>query len=403
MTLDIPTLTDQIMQQESDHVVQSYKRAPFVLVHGEGVHLYDSEGKAYMDWVAGIAVNSLGYKDEGVQKVINQQLGTGLIHVSNLYHTVPQADLATMLCEKSFADRVFFCNSGTEANEAALKFARKVAYEQGKTEKHEIITFTNGFHGRTMGSLAMTPRDKYQKPFAPMLPGVHVAEFNDLDSVKALINENTAAVIIEPIQGEGGVNVADIEFMQGLRDLCNQYDALLIFDEVQCGVGRSGTLWGHEPYGVTPDIMTLAKPLAAGLPIGAVLVTEAVGSAIKPGDHGSTFAGGPVVTAVAKEVLTRISDPEFLAHVREVGDYLTESLNELQSPLIKEVRGRGLMAAVELTVETAPIIEAGYENGLILVNAGANVLRFVPPLIVDKSHVDTLVERLSAILTQVQS
>lgn len=392
------TRTEQIIQQDQDYVVQNYKRAPFVLVHGEGTTLFDSEGHAYADWVAGIAVNALGYSDKNVQAAINQALSTGLIHVSNLYHTAPYAGLAALLVENSFADRVFFCNSGAEANEAAIKFVRKVAYENGKPHKNEIITFTGGFHGRTVGALALTVKEKYQKPFMPLMPGVHLAEFNNLDSVKALISDNVAGIIIEPIQGEGGINIAEQEFLQGLRDLCDQYDALLIFDEVQCGVGRTGTLWAHEPMGVTPDIMTLAKPLAGGLPIGAALMTERVASAMHPGEHGTTFAGGPLVCTVAQTVLSKIMQPEFLAHVREVGDYLLESLSELNSPLIKAVRGRGLMVGLELTVDVSPVIDAGYEHGLIMVNAGTNVIRFVPPLIVEKPQVDALVSKLNTIL-----
>lgn len=398
----LPTLTDQIMQGENDYLVQNYKRPPFVLVHGEGMTLYDSEGNAYLDWVAGIAVNALGYKDAGLMDAITAQLAHGMIHVSNLYHTAPHVELAKMLVEKSFANRAFFCNSGTEANEGALKFARKVAYEAGKPEKTEIVAFTGAFHGRTMGALALTPREKYQKPFGPMLSGVITAEFNNIESASAAIGPNTAAVFVEPIQGEGGINIASNEFLRVLRELCDEHDALLIFDEIQCGVGRTGTLWAHESSGVSPDMMTIAKPLAGGLPIGAVLVTEAVASAIKPGDHGTTFAGGPVVTGAALEVLRRVSEPEFLAQVSETGAYLMERLVEINSPLIQEVRGRGLMVALELTIEANPVIEAGYEQGLLLVNAGPNVLRFVPPLIADKSHVDTLVERLTVILANEQ-
>ncbi|MDX1995714.1 MAG: aspartate aminotransferase family protein [bacterium] len=400
--VDMQTWTDDIMEQEGRTVVQSYKRAPFVIVHGEGVYLYDSEGNAYLDWVAGIAVNALGYNDEGVTRAINQQLSTGLLHTSNLYYTVPMVELASMLVEKSFADRVFFTNSGTEANEGAIKFARKLAYENGQSEKTEIVTFSNAFHGRTMGSLALTPREKYQKPFQPLLPGVSVAEFNSIESAQAAIGAKTAAVIVEPIQGEGGINIASTEFLQTLRDLCDEYDALLIFDEIQCGVGRTGTLWAHEQTGVTPDIMTLAKPLAGGLPIGAILMTEKIASAMHAGEHGSTFAGGPFITGVAREVFSRISQPEFLAHVNEVGEYLMERLQEINSPLIKEVRGRGLMVAAEMTMDVSPIIEAGYKNGLMLVNAGANVIRFVPPLIVEKQHVDLLVTRLTTILEEMQ-
>lgn len=390
--------TQEIIDLEQSHVVQSYVRPPFVLERGEGVTLYDTEGNAYIDFVAGIAVNSLGYSDPDVTAAIEKALSKGVLHVSNLYHSAPHAQLAAALCEKSFADRVFFCNSGAEANEGAIKFARKVAYEKGKTGKTEIVTFTNAFHGRTMGALAVTPKEKYQKPFAPLLPGAVLAEFNNIESAKAAIGPNTAGVIVEPVQGEGGVNPATTEFLQAVRALCNEHDAVLIFDEVQCGVGRTGTLWAHEQYGVTPDIMTLAKPLAGGLPIGAVLCTEAVASTIKPGDHGSTFAGGLVVTSAAKAVLDKISQPEFLAHVTEVGEYLHERLSEINSPLIKEVRGKGLMAGVELTVPAGPLVKEGYKHGLLLVNAGDNVLRFVPPLILEKQHVDVLAEKLTIIL-----
>jgi acetylornithine/N-succinyldiaminopimelate aminotransferase len=399
--VDNITLTDQLIEEEHEYIAQTYKRAPFVLVHGEGVHLFDSDGKVYLDWVAGIAVNALGYQDAELTDAI-QSAAKGLIHVSNLYHTAPQIELAKMLVEKSFADRVFFTNSGTEANEGAIKFARKVAHEKGLTDKTEVVCFTGAFHGRTMGSLALTPREKYQKPFLPLMPGAVVAEFNNLDSAKEVIGAKTAAVIIEPVQGEGGIYGATPEFLRGLRELCDQYSAVLIFDEIQCGMGRTGTLWAYEASGIAPDIMTIAKPLAGGLPIGAILLTEAVASAMHPGEHGTTFAGGPLVTGVAKVVLNRVSQPEFLAQVNDVGDYLMERLSEINSPLIKEVRGRGLMVAVELTVDTNPIIEAGYQHGLILVNAGTNVIRLVPPLIVEKQHVDELVEKFTVILSAQQ-
>jgi predicted acetylornithine/succinylornithine family transaminase len=388
----------QVMDLERAHVVQSYARAPFVLARGEGVMLYDTEGKAYLDFVAGIAVNAFGYGDAGIAAAIQEGLQSGIIHISNLYHTAPHAELAALLCEKSFADRVFFCNSGAEANEGAMKFARKVAYEQGHTDKTEIVAFTHAFHGRTMGALSVTPKEKYQKPFAPLLPGIVVAEFNDVAGAQAAIGPKTAAVIVEPIQGEGGIHAATPSFLKTLRALCDEHGALLIFDEIQCGVGRTGTLWAHEQYGVTPDIMTLAKPLAAGLPIGAILCTEAVASAIKPGDHGSTFAGGPLITHVAKTVLERVSQPEFLAHVRETGAYLMERLSEINSPLVKEVRGRGLMVGLELTVPAIPLIREGFKHGVLMVNAGDEVIRFVPPLIVEKAHIDQLVEKLTHIL-----
>lgn len=385
-----------VIELENNNIVQSYKRPEFVLDHGKGMMLYDTDGKGYQDWVAGIAVNALGYGDPGLTQAL-QRGAAGLIHTSNLYYTAQQAELAALLIEKSFADRAFFSNSGTEANEGAIKFARKVAYDSGNSAKTEIVHFSRAFHGRTMGSLALTPKEKYQKPFGPLMPGAILAEFNDIASAEAAINENTAAVFIEPIQGEGGIHPATSEFLQALRRLCDKFNAILIFDEIQCGMGRTGTLWAHETAGVTPNIMTLAKPLAGGLPIGAILVTEEVASHIHPGDHGTTFGGGPFITGVAKYVVERVSQPEFLAQVAEVGEYLKERLEEINSPLVKEVRGRGLMVGMELTIDVTPVIEAGYQHGLLLVNAGPNVIRFVPPLIAQKSDVDALVEKLTSI------
>ncbi len=386
------------IHHEQEHVLQTYVRPNFVLERADGITLYDTDGKAYQDWVSGIAVNSLGYNDSGLNQVIHDQLATGLIHVSNLYHTQPHADLAKALCDSSFADKVYFCNSGAEANEAAIKFARKVAYQNNQHDKTNIVCFTGGFHGRTIGALALTPREKYQEPFKPLMPNVTVAEFNNIDSAKQAITSQTCAVIVEPIQGEGGIHPAHRDFLQALRQLCDEHNALLIFDEIQCGVGRTGTLWAYESTGVIPDIMTLAKPLAGGLPIGAVLVTEKVAQAMKPGDHGSTFAGGTVVTQAAKYVLETINQPEFLAQVQRVGDYLQDRLNEVNSPHIQEVRGQGLICAIELDIEASRLVQKGYEEGLLLVNAGLHVLRFVPPLIVTETDVDHLIDRLTHML-----
>lgn len=395
--MDIDTTTTTLHQQK-DYLLQTYARPDFVLVRADGMTVYDSTGRAYQDWVAGIAVNALGYGDAGIREAMLRQIETGLIHTSNLYHTVPSAQLGQQLVEKSFADRVFFSNSGTEANEGALKFARRVAYDSGNPNKRGIVAFSHAFHGRTLGSLSVTPKDKYQLPFKPLLADVAIGEYNDIESAKALINDDTCAVILEPIQGEGGIHEATPEFLRAVRDLCDAHKAILIFDEVQCGVGRTGTLWAHEASSITPDIMTLAKPLAGGFPIGAILVTQAVADHIKPGDHGSTFAGGPAITAVAQYVLDRISDPAFLQHVNETGEYLKERLTEINSPLIKEVRGRGLMVGVEMTIDVNPIVQAGYEQGLLLVNAGPDVIRLVPPLIATRDDVDTLIDRLTKIL-----
>jgi acetylornithine/N-succinyldiaminopimelate aminotransferase len=396
----VTDFTQTIIDLENEHIVQSYKRPPFVVTRGAGVTVYDSEGKPYLDMVAGIAVNALGYGDAGYVNAI-QQAATGLIHTSNLYYTEGQARLAAAICAKSFADRVFFTNSGTEANEGAIKFMRKVHYDRGDHARTKIICFAGGFHGRTLGALSLTPKEKYQKPFAPLMPDVIVAEYNNLASVEALIDATTAAVIVEPVQGEGGIHPATNEFLQGLRRLCDANGALLMFDQVQCGMGRTGTLWSSEPSGVTPDLQSIAKALGSGMPIGAILTTNKVAEHIHPGDHGSTYAGGPFVTSVAHYVFDRISQPEFLAHVNEVGDYLKERLQEINSPLIKEVRGRGLMIGMEMTIEVSPIIEAGYEHGLFLVNAGTHVIRFVPPLVLQKSDVDVLITRLTHILTDI--
>lgn len=393
-------LTDEIIQQEQGHIVQTYMRPPFVLVRGQGMTLYDAQDKPYADWVAGIAVNALGYGDAGVSQAVMRQVETGVIHTSNLYHTVPGAQLAADLVAKSFADRVFFSNSGTEANEGALKFARRMAHDSGNEHKTEIVAFSGAFHGRTFGSLSITPKDKYQKPFKPLLQGVTIAEYNNIESARAAINDKTCAVVVEPIQGEGGIHVASEAFLQEVRRLCDMHGAVLIFDEVQCGMGRTGKLWAHQHTGVTPDIMTIAKPLAAGLPIGAILVTQKVADHLHAGDHGSTFAGGPLVTGVAKYVLERVSTPEFLAHVNEVGEYLQERLVELNSPLIQEVRGRGLMIGVELSIDVSHLIKQGYSMGLLMVNAGTNVIRLVPPLIATKADVDDLIAKLSTLLEQ---
>ncbi len=385
------------IEMEKQYILQTYPRAPLVFTHGEGVTLYDADGKAYLDFMAGIAVNALGYADPGICRVIAEQAGQ-LIHICNLYYNEPQTLLARELCAASFADRVYFCNSGAEAVEAAIKFARKAARVQAGPGKTQIVAFHGAFHGRTMGALALTAREKFQAPFRPLMPDVRFAPFNDADAAARVIGPETCAVFVDPVQGEGGVNPARPEFLRALRELCDRYGALLVFDEIQCGMGRTGHLWAYEASGVQPDMMALAKPLAGGLPIGATLVTERVASAMEVGDHGSTFAGGPLVTSVARVVLKRVSDPPFLKHVCEVGDYLVKSLRALNSPHIKEVRGAGLMVGVQLDREAAPIIRAGHEAGVLMINAGADVLRFVPPLIVQKEHVDVLVGRLGEIL-----
>lgn len=389
------TYTDDIIQSEADNLVNTYTRPPFMLVHGEGVTLYDSEGNTYLDFVAGIAVNALGYSDPEIVETIEQS-AKGLLHVSNLYYTAPQVELAKMLVERSFADKVFFCNSGAEANEAAIKFARKRSFQRGESDRTELVAFTGSFHGRTMGVLGLTAREKYQKPFRPLLPGITIAEYNNLDSAAAAISDKTAAVFVEPVQGEGGINTATAEFLQGLRKLCDAHGALLVCDQVQCGMGRTGDVFSHSFSGIEPDMITLAKSLGGGLPIGAVLASDDVAQHVEPGDHGSTFAGGLLVTRLAQVIVRRISEPAMLTHVSEVGEYLRAQLRKIESKHIVEVRGRGLMCAMELDTAAAPVIQAGYKHGLLLVNAGANVVRFVPPLVIEKAHVDTMIARLTS-------
>jgi acetylornithine/N-succinyldiaminopimelate aminotransferase len=341
----------------------------------------------------------LGYGDAEVLATI-QSSAESLIHVSNLYHTEPHALLARSLVERSFADRVFFCNSGTEAVEGALKFARKYARQgaPGAEGKTQIVAFTNSFHGRTMGALSTTATEKYRAPFEPLVPGVRFATFNDSAGTEEAITPDVCAVIVEPVQGEGGVNLATADFLERVRAACDRTGALLIFDEIQCGLGRTGHLWAHNAFGVSPDLMTVAKPLAAGLPMGAVLMTQAVAEVLGPGDHGSTFAAGPLVCQVAHVVLRRVSAPDFLASVREKGRYLAQRLTSLveSESLAREVRGVGLIWGVECETEAANIVEAAYRHGLLVCSAGPNVLRLLPPLTITVPELDELVDRLEA-------
>jgi len=388
-----------IINAEAEVIVQTYVRPEIVFTHGEGATLYDDQGRRYLDFTAGIAVTALGHSDAEWVAAVREQAGR-LTHVSNLYHTAPQVELAQRLTALSFADRVLYANSGSEANEAALKLARKVAYDTAGPEsgKTEIVAFHNGFHGRTMGALATTYKSQYRDPFAPLVPGVRFAPFNDLAAAGSLINAQTCAVIVEPVQGEGGIRPGDTAFLQGLRALCDEHQALLIFDEVQCGLGRTGRLWAHEHAGVTPDIMTLAKPLAGGLPIGALLTTNQIAQVFRPGDHGSTFAAGPLVCAAALVVIARLTRPGFLDGVREKGEYLAGRLQRLENEHIVEIRGRGLLVGVELDVPVAPVIHAAREQGLLVINSGEKVLRLCPPLIISHDQIDTAVDVLTECL-----
>jgi acetylornithine/N-succinyldiaminopimelate aminotransferase len=402
---------DDAIANEQHYMLQTYQRPDFVLDRGEGVYLFDTAGRRYLDCVAGIAVNALGYGDPDVARVITEQ-AAGLIHTSNLYHTRPAGELARLLVENSFADRVFLSNSGAEANEGALKFARKYAREhhpssgsgRGSEGKTMIVAFSGSFHGRTMGAVAVTHREKYRAPFMPVMPDVRFAPFNDLQAAEAAITDDVCAVIVEPIQGEGGLTVATPEFLRGLRARCDAVGALLIFDEIQCGMGRTGTLWAYEPYGVRPDIMTVAKPLGGGLPIGAILLTQAVADTLHAGEHGTTFGGGPLVAGVAQVVLRKIADPAFLAHVREVGDYFDEALHDLAAAnsRVIELRGRGLMRGIQIEGSAAAVREAGHGAGILIATAGDDVLRLLPPLIFERAHVDEAIEKLGRALRAVQ-
>ena len=382
----------------TDALLGLYRRAPMEFVRGAGVHLYDTEGTAYLDFTSGIAVNALGYDDPGVKRAILEAVETGVIHTSNLYRTAPGEQLAEKLVRASFADRVFFCNSGAEANEGAFKMARKWGRMVGGVAKHEIISLRGAFHGRLFGTVAATDRPQYRNPFRPLAGGIHINE-RDLDELREVISaERTCAVIVEPIQGEGGVRVIEAAFLKALRELTKERNVLLILDEIQCGYGRTGTVFAYEQVGIEPDLLTIAKPMAAGLPMGAVLLTEAVAQAMQPGDHGTTFGGGPFVAHVANHVFDRISDPALLEHVREMEHAMCELLAGVQrrSPKVRAVRGRGLMWGVDVTDPAKDVVARALELGLLLVGAGDHTIRLLPPLVITKddlAHGIELLER----------
>ena len=395
--------TQEIIDLEHSYILQTYARPDFVLERGDGMHLFDTDGIQYLDFVSGLSVNALGYNNPTIGDAISAQ-ARKLIHVSNLYHTIPAPRLAKMLCDSSFADRVFFCNSGTESWEAALKFARKWGYRNFEDRaKYKFIAMNNSFHGRTMGSVSTTGQPKYHKGFGPMLPGISFAEFNNLESVERLVDAETVAVILEPLQAEGGIHSGEPSFIEGLRQLCDEMKMLLVFDEIQSGLGRTGALFCYEHYGVTPDIMTLAKPLAGGLPIGATLMSQDVADAVEPSDHAATFGAHPVSCAVGIEVFTQLSDPGFIAAVRAKGDHLNGRLNALKERYpdkITEVRGRGLIAgAVLADVPAADVMGAFREREILVCAAGPDVVRFLPPLVVDQAHIDRVMDVFDEILT----
>ncbi|MBN1479952.1 aspartate aminotransferase family protein [candidate division KSB1 bacterium] len=393
----------QLIYLEEKVLLGTYARPDFVLTHGKGSFLYDSSGKEYLDFVAGIAVCAFGHADAQSQKVLAEQ-ASKLWHCSNLYHTEPQVQLAQLLVNNTFADKVFFCNSGTEAMEATIKFARKWAKNSKNINAVDIISMHQSFHGRTYGALSATGQAHLHEGFEPLLPGFHFAHFNDIDSVQAAITEETCAILVEPVQGEGGIWPATKEFLQGCQQLCKAHNLLLILDEIQCGFGRTGTFCAYEQFGIKPDIMAVAKPIAAGLPLGAVLVTDDVGQHIKPGNHGTTFGGGPLACAVALDVLARILQPAFLADVREKGKYFFSTLKELQQrfPEIVDVRGKGLMLAIELAIEPKLLVSACAEAGLLICKTGGQAVRFLPPLNVTRDEMDLAARRLASALENIR-
>ena len=386
-------MTLPLTSSDATGLLGVYARVGPLFVAGEGSDLIAEDGTRYLDFVAGIAVNALGYNSPVIRDAVLHALDSGLIHVSNLYRTEPGERLAAELT-KSFAGQAFFCNSGAEANEGAFKFARKWS------KKTDIVAFSGSFHGRLFASLAATDRPDYRRPFEPLLAGVQIIPLGDRDAAqRAITAERTAAVIIEPVQGEGGVRPVAAEFLAFLRERCDACGGALIFDEVQCGLGRTGTLFASEPSGVVPDMYTLAKPLGGGLPMGAILVSDAIAAALAPGDHATTFGGGPFVATVALEVVRTIAEPEFLAAVRAKGEWLGARLRALatRSTRVKEARGRGLMWGLELTEAAAPFVAAARERHLLVLTAGANVIRIVPPLTIAREEL----ERGATILEEV--
>ena len=400
-------MADKEMMERAEHVLyKTYNRFPVVFDHGKGVRLYDTEGQEYLDFGAGIAVMGLGYGDEEYTQAVKEQLDK-LTHISNLFYNAPSVRAGEKLLAASGMDKVFFTNSGTEAVEGALKIARRYYYNKthGEAPAGEIIAMNRSFHGRSLGALSVTGNAHYREPFVPLIPGIRFADFNDLDSVKALINDKTCAIIMETIQGEGGIYPAAKEFLEGVRKLCDEHDMLLILDEIQCGMGRSGHMFAWQGYGIKPDVMTTAKALGNGLPVGAFLAWGKAAKAMGPGDHGTTYGGNPLVTAGAKAVLDIFGKRDIPGHAAKIGAYLKEQLKGLaeECDLVKERRGVGLIQGLEFTCPVGPIVaEALLKQKLVLISASSNVIRFVPPLIIEKEDVDEMMKRLRAAVEAVR-
>ena len=392
-------MRNTLIDQADRDMAATYMRFPIVLTHGKGCELFDDQDRKYLDFMAGIAVCNLGHAHPGVVKALTSQAAK-LWHVSNLYYTVPQTDLAQWLVNHSFADRAFFCNSGAEANEAAIKLARKYFHDQGHPERFRIISMQQSFHGRTMGALSATGQEKIRKGFDPVLDGFDFVPFNDIQALEKTIKPATCAVLLEPIQGEGGVRCPDEGYLQAVRQVCDQNDLLLIFDEIQTGMGRTGKLFAYEHYGMTPDIMTLAKALGNGIPIGAMLAREEVAQAFGAGAHASTFGGTPLVTAAAREVVHTLEREQIVAHCAAVGAYFKEKLSALKTghACIEEVRGQGLLLGMQLSQEGGPIVTRCMEKGFLINCVQDRILRFVPPLIITEEQVDQLVDCLDDVL-----
>lgn len=390
----------EYIEKAESEIYKTYNRFPIVFDHGDGVRLYDTDGEEYLDFGAGIAVMGLGYNDPEFNEALKEQVDK-LLHTSNLFYNVPAVEAGELILKASGMDKVFFTNSGTEAVEGALKIARRYAYNKVGGHDHEIIAMNHSFHGRSFGALSVTGNDHYQEPFKPLLPGIKFADFNDLDSVKELLNDKTCAIIMETVQGEGGIYPADEEFLTGVRALCDEHDMLLILDEIQCGMGRTGTMFAWQKYGVKPDVMTVAKALGNGVPVGAFLAAGKAATAMSPGDHGTTYGGNPFVTAAAFKVLELFEKRKIVDHVKEMGEYLAAKLKSLADryDIITDRRGMGLIQGLEFSVPVAPIVsQALLEQKLVLISAGANVIRFVPPLVIEKEHVDEMVEKLETVL-----
>ena len=393
----------QYIDRAEHALYKVYNRFSVVFDHGEGVKLYDTDGQEYLDFGAGIAVMGLGYSCDEVKNAVKEQMDK-LPHISNLFYNEPAISAGEKLLAVSQMDKVFFTNSGTEAIEGALKIAKRYAYNKGMAPDYEIIAMKHSFHGRSLGALSVTGNDHYQEPFAPLIPNIRFAEFNNLDSVKALFSDKTCAVIMETIQGEGGIYPATEEFIKGVRALCDEHDALLILDEIQCGMGRSGEMFAWQGYGVKPDVMTTAKALGNGTPVGAFLACGKAATAMVPGAHGTTYGGNPLVCAAANAVLDVFKEKNIVGHVKEVGAYLYEKLEELvaEYDCVIAHRGKGLIQGLEFNSAVGPVVtNALLEQHLVLISAGANIIRFVPPLVIKQADVDEMVVRLKAAIEAV--